>query len=1013
LAGAVLDWKELDPRRLANYWLAKVANGIEDYYAGEGESAGEWYGAGASALGLEGRINGNDLTAVLRSEYGELQTMSHKVGPGYSPYSGGARTVRRRPGWDFCFRAPKSVSLIYGFGDLRTREEVVAAHDAAVKEALDYAQRHLTRTRRTIDGRRQHVQGEGLICARFRHRISRAGDPLLHTHALVVNATRDDRGRWLRLNAPWLLGPSKTLGYLYQAKLRAELSRRLGVEWEPVRRGYADVRGIRRETIEAFSRRRTEILELLDERGQGPEQAEAAQQAAYGTRRAKDRSLAPKDLRDQWREYAREADIDESEIEAAIGRRREARPGSAAELRRTAHELTVAQGIVREAASVSEHEIVRAICERLPDGADLASIEACAAAVRSSDELVRLDPPEHEERITELRPESARYTTRGLLAAERELLDAAVAGQGSGGAVVPRRALEGVLADPRWSGLTAEQGRMVRALATDSDRLGVVRGDAGTGKTFALGAYRAVMEAAGWQVVGAANTRRAAAELGEVGIRATSVAATLADIQRFPQRGLGRRTVLVVDEAGTASTWDLRALYCEVQRSGGKLVLVGDPRQLGAIGPGGAFRSLLERLPAIELRDVIRQRLPADREAIAAQKADRFGEALGIYAEDGRVEVCESQFLTRAAVVEGWGRDRDPEGSLMIARANRDVAYLNRAARARLEADGTLGGEAVEVAGESFRRGDVIVTRARAYAIGVRNQDRWRVLEVDADAGAMEVERIPNRHPTRLGREYLSSTGWGGVPAIQHGYAGTIAITQGTTVERAHVLLDGGLDGRDIYTATTRSRSETRLYLTDATVTERSEIQPEAVREIDDPYHDVLRGVDRTRPDFASHEERHRQAARRMSERELRRRQLALRGELTRTTAEAELRAELAAVREELAARRRAELAAARRIQPAWVEGSIGPMPETSAERRRWEARLADLVAYRQRFGVHDRHSALGGRPRSAEQAAEWRRLQRPLAEAAAGLEPELGEAATLEQVRERAPARSVPELTL
>jgi conjugative relaxase-like TrwC/TraI family protein len=123
---------------------------------------------------LEGKIVGDDLTAVLRSEYGELRTMSRRLGPGYSLNSGGTRTVRRGPGWDFCFRAPKSVSLIYGFGDLRTREEVVAAHDAAVRAALDYAQRHLTRTRRTIDGHRQHAPGDGLICALFRRRVSYA-----------------------------------------------------------------------------------------------------------------------------------------------------------------------------------------------------------------------------------------------------------------------------------------------------------------------------------------------------------------------------------------------------------------------------------------------------------------------------------------------------------------------------------------------------------------------------------------------------------------------------------------------------------------------------------------------------------------------------------------------------------------------------------------------------------------------------------------------------------------------
>ena len=908
----MLDWRELDPNRLASYWTQKVAAGIEDYYAGEGEAPGEWHGRGAAALGLRGEIDPDDLTAVLRSEYGGLKTMSRRVGPGHSPYSGGTTTVRRRPGWDFCFRAPKSVSLIYAFGDERARREVVAAHDAAVKAALDYAERHLTRTRRSVNGVRQQVKGEGLIVALFRHRLSRAGDPLLHTHALVVNATRDDRGRWLRINAPHLLGPSKTLSYLYQAKLRAELSRRLGVEWQPVRNGLADVRGVPREAIEAFSQRKQEILELLDSRGQDPSQAKANQQAAYETRRAKEGSLAPKAIREEWERYGGEVGLDIGEIDRALHRKREPHRVSSAELRRIARELSEDQGIVRESSSATGHEIVRAICERLPDGADIEQIERCAGMVTSSPELVRLDPPDRDERLTELRPEGARYTTRTLLAAEREVIEAAARGQRFGVAIAPGNGVEAAMSERRWSTLRPEQERMVRQLARSGDRVSVVRGDAGTGKTFALGAYREVMERAGWKVVGAASTRRAAAELEEVGIRSTSIAATLTDVQR---RGLGQRTALIVDEAGTATTWDVRALLRAVERARGKLVLVGDPRQLGAIGPGGVFRALLDRLEPIELTEVVRQQFAVDRDAIAAQKQDRFGEALGIYAEGGRVEVCESSFLTRAAVVEGWARDGDPERSLMLARSRREVSYLNRAARVRLEASGRLRG-----------------------------------------------------------------------PAIQHGYAGTIAIAQGATVDRAHVLLDGGLDARDVYTATTRSRAETWIYITDATVHERSSVQPEPRQDIADRYDDVIRAVDRTRSDFAADQERHRQEARRMSDRELRERLAALRDPvIDRQPLGAapieERRAELAALSDEVMVRKRAELAAARRLQPAWVVSSLGSMPERAAERRLWERGLEELVAYRRRFGISDPERALGGPARSREEQVGRAQAERTLRE--------------------------------
>ena len=100
------------------------------------------------------------------------------------------------------------------------------------------------------------------------HRTSRADDPLLHTHVLVANLghTADD-GRWRTLDARHLYTHAKTAGFLYQAQLRHELSRRLGVRWQPVPNGYADLDGVPREVIDAFSQRRSQILAELERVG--------------------------------------------------------------------------------------------------------------------------------------------------------------------------------------------------------------------------------------------------------------------------------------------------------------------------------------------------------------------------------------------------------------------------------------------------------------------------------------------------------------------------------------------------------------------------------------------------------------------------------------------------------------------------------------------------------------------------------------------------------------------------
>ena len=215
--------------------------GVEDYYSGRGEMPGRWIGAGAETLGLEGVVDGDALRSVLE---------------GRDPGSG-VRLGRVRsdhvPGFDLTFRAPKSVSVLFGVGGFEISAAVRAAHDASVEAALGYLERAACWSRRGADGVDQ-VVGGGFVGAAFRHRSSRAGDPHLHTHVLVANATPGPDGRWATLDGRHLYLHAKTAGYLYEAHLRAELTRRLGVEWRPVVHGIADVVGISDAVLRGFRR---------------------------------------------------------------------------------------------------------------------------------------------------------------------------------------------------------------------------------------------------------------------------------------------------------------------------------------------------------------------------------------------------------------------------------------------------------------------------------------------------------------------------------------------------------------------------------------------------------------------------------------------------------------------------------------------------------------------------------------------------------------------------------------
>jgi conjugative relaxase-like TrwC/TraI family protein len=236
-------------------------------------------GGGAALLGLSGEVSAEGVVRLLEGR-----------DPATGEWLGRAFGEDAVAGFDLTFRAPKSVSILFGIADAAVTREVVAAHDAAVAEATAYMEREACRARRGRAGAIV-VKRHGFIAAAFRHRASRAGDPLLHTHVVVANATRAEEGRWTALHGQLLYRHAKTAGYLYQSVLRAELTERLHVRWHAVEHGTADIVGVPPDVIEHFSQRRAEVLAHMAARGE--HSARAAQVATLETRGARSTTSRP------------------------------------------------------------------------------------------------------------------------------------------------------------------------------------------------------------------------------------------------------------------------------------------------------------------------------------------------------------------------------------------------------------------------------------------------------------------------------------------------------------------------------------------------------------------------------------------------------------------------------------------------------------------------------------------------------------------------------------------------
>ena len=820
----------------ATYYLETVASGVEDYYLHAGEAPGQWLGVGARTLGLRGEVSGNDLRRILDGTH-----------PTSAEQLGGAQGGRERlPGYDLTFRAPKSVSLLFALSEGEVSRDVKLAHEEAVRAALGYLEREAAFGRRRGEGGMVPVRGEGFVGASFQHRTSRAGDPLLHHHVLVANLVRDGQGRWGALDGRLIYTYAKTAGYLYQAELRAQLSRRLGVHWTPVVRGTAEVQGIPSEVIRAFSRRRGEILARMAERGESS--ARAAQVATLDTRRAKDHEVHPEGLVPEWRARAAALGITAERIAEIVGDGgASVQPQADESVAKAVAALSAPTGLTAHSSTFTRRDVVRALCERLSPTADAAVIESAADAFLATPAVVALGGMVASTggraviriasgRVVPATPDECRFTTEEMLATERQVIEGCL----QRNAEARERAAEPAEVSPRlvhgsWGverrpateaavdealrarpSLSDEQRAMVRHLTTTPDAVMAVRGHAGTGKTSALDACREIWERSGRTVIGCALSGRAAAELqAGAGIRSSTIDRLLLDLVDHRTDLLSRNdTVLVVDEAGMVGTRLLARVLAAADSEDATVVLVGDDRQLPEIDAGGAYHGLCERLGAVELTENRRQREEWERQALVLLREGRSHEALAAYVEHGRVVLGPSGDCVRARLVADWWAAEQAGGgdNVMVALRRADVRELNERARALRVAAGDVVGPTLRLPSGEFATGDRVVTSRNRRALGVVNGARGTVAEVDEHERTLTVRLDRARgdesgRVTTLPAEYLDAG------HLSHGYAITGHKAQGMTADRAFVLGDEAMYREWGYVALSRGRTENRLYV--------------------------------------------------------------------------------------------------------------------------------------------------------------------------------------------------------
>jgi conjugative relaxase-like TrwC/TraI family protein len=790
--------------------LQRANGGLGEYYSEHGTRTSVWVCAGgahtaARLVGLSDvqRAGGEADAAVV------ARWLDDGVAPnGARGRAFGARSVH---GFDLTFAAPKSVSLVRALrGDDIAQKAIAAAHTAALAEAMEYLAVHAgyTRVHNRVTGDKDLVQLPGLVAVAYQHETSRCGDPHLHTHVIVPNRQARADGRMVSIDGTSLYHEARAAGVIYQATLRRELFQSLGIEWEPVdpATGMAEIAGVDRDSIMAWSRRSSQLREwaahnLVSVDGSlSAAQLAAAQKA---TRPAKPEELAWSQLQRQWRGDARGLGVDRAAfLEARAARRASARaPFDRAQLAAAAEKI--------EKAVFTRADLIEIVGAQLPVDAGQSPRTAVEAAV---DEIgMRLTAP----RAAHEREGRERFTLARILAEEAAVLDLVDA--------TNDRAMLWVR-DDDTAGLSPDQKTAVENIGRSPWLVQPLSAPAGAGKTTSL---RALVSAAhhrfGARVLLLAPTGQAVdvAMREGAGDDGMTIAKALHAI-RDDTLTLQPSTLVIVDEAGIVGTGDLRELLTATTQAGAKSVLVGDAHQLAPVkARGGMFAQLCTDLPWTQrLSEVWRMTDPDERHASLALRDGEpkaLRKAVDWYRTRNRMHCGDAITMASDALAAyttdtALGRD-----ALLVCDTTEMVDALNqRVHRGRIHPDAPT---TIVARGQQVAVGDVIISRRNDPTIAfhhstpnaeslpaVRNGNRWRVAGIDTKRNLLGAERLDDGARVLFDRDYFREH-------VGLGYAVTVHSAQGATADASLAVLSDTTSRNLLYVAMTRGRHANHAHI--------------------------------------------------------------------------------------------------------------------------------------------------------------------------------------------------------
>ena len=773
-----------------------------DYYLTPGgeltQAPGRWLASPEmlARLGIDGAaVDGQDFIALMEGR--------HPRGGGWLRRAGADGS--RGGGIDVTFSAPKSVSVIWALGDESQRIEIEQAHANAVSGAMRHMTEAVPAIRRRYGAGVVEEPARELIAAEYLHTTARgvidgdAPDPQLHSHVVITSAVRGD-GQIVAVASRPIFRSSREVGAFYRSALAHELSRRgYEITGGTGKEGrYFEIAGVPQELLEAFSARSREVARAAErfraKWGRAPERGEL-RRLKLESRKAKI-PVTRVDLQRAWDEKAarhgftrerqdRPADIPrgregslEDRVEARLTEQAatfEARELRAVLLEQSAGELAPREALAYSHSMIAERRVLPLV------GGQMTTL-----AVRAKEQAIQ-------RRVTQL----ARPSDRDVGERARSL-----AGD--------------QLAERIGARLGDEQTHALR-LITGPERAAVLIGPAGTGKGVVIDAAARTEQLTGHATFGIAVSGSTAQRLGQDSPALAGQTLTLDALVTRVEHGrmaLDAQTTIFFDEAGMADTSRLDRLTATIERTGAKLVAIGDGAQLPSIGAGGMFERLADIAPSAELSNVRRTLDPAEQRAWADLRAGRSDRAMAHYLRRGQLHLSDDRDQAVERAVGDWARmtEKIPieQVALISDASNVEIDRLNARAQNYRAERGELGDLEVEVPGTRYgiRAGDRVAMIEQHRQPGtqrIENGARGEVLDV-SDLGEVVIQfDVTGQWRTFAGED---------LARLRLGYASHIHRAQGATVTRTLVVTGGWQTSKEpAYVEASRARHGTDWYV--------------------------------------------------------------------------------------------------------------------------------------------------------------------------------------------------------